>query len=132
MSVQAQLSQGERTGSSTEEPVAFVEGTPLDAAAVDGVLDRLPDWSGDEGEAVDFNRPAESLPPPRTGDTIDVPFPADGGDPPPAVDDGPLTVLRHQPDGEVALAPFMSLTFSQPMIALGTVSQADAADIPSR
>ena len=94
------------------------------------MLDRLPDWSGDEGEQVDFNRPAESLPTAVTGDTVDVPFPAEGGDPPSVVDDGPLTVLRHQPDGEIGLAPFMSVTFSQPMIALGTVEQADDAEIP--
>ena len=124
------LSQGERAGDPAAEVVAVVEGAPLDAAAVDGVLDRLPVWTGAEGEQVDFNRPAESLPPPVTGATIDVPFPSEGDDLPPAVDDGPLTVLRHQPDGAVGLAPFLSLTFSQPMIALGTVEQADAADIP--
>ena len=124
------LSQGERSGAAADDPVVFTEGTPLDAAAVDGVLDRLPEWSGDDTDQVDFNRPAESLRPPVTGDTIDVPFPADGGDPPPVVDDGPLTVLRHQPDGEVGIAPFMSLTFSQPMVALGTVEQAGVADVP--
>ena len=128
--VTVQLSQGQRTGAAAGEVVTVVEGTPLDPAAVDGVVDRLPDWAGDESDRVDFNRPAESLAPPRTGDTIDVPFPAGGDDEPPEVDDGPLTVLRHQPDGEVGLAPFLSLTFSQPMIALGTVEQSDAADIP--
>ncbi|MEZ5243712.1 MAG: alpha-2-macroglobulin family protein [Acidimicrobiales bacterium] len=128
--VTVSLSQGERSGAAADELVAYVEGAPLDAAAVDRVLDRLPDWSGDDADRVDFNRPAESLRPPVSGDTIDVPFPADGGDPPPAVDDGPLTVLRHQPDGDVGIAPFLSLTFSQPMIALGTVEQTDAADIP--
>jgi hypothetical protein len=128
--VSVRLSQGERSGPAVVEVAPYVEGVPLDAGAVDTVVARLPEWSGTEGEQVDFNRPAESLPPPVSGDIIDVPFPVGGGDPPPVVDDGPLTVLRHQPEGKVGLAPFVSLTFSQPMIALGTVAQTDEAGVP--
>ncbi|MCK9522915.1 MAG: MG2 domain-containing protein [Proteobacteria bacterium] len=38
---------------------------------------------------------------------------------PPTATAGPLTVLRHAPEGEVALAPHMSLTFSKPMVPVG-------------
>jgi len=128
--VSVRLSEGERSGTVDTAGVAVVEGAPLDASSIDRVLARLPEWADNDDDQVDFNRPAESLPPPIAGDTIDTPFPAEGDDPPPAVDDGPLTVLRHQPEGEVGLAPFLSLTFSQPMIALGTVEQTDANDVP--
>lgn len=128
--LQISLSDGEATGPRAVVPIAFAEGDPLDQAAVDAVLARLPEWVPDPADQTDFNRPAESLRPPVAGDTIDQTFPADGGDPPPPVDDGPLEVLRIQPDGDVGLAPFVSITFSQPMIALGTVEQTDDADIP--
>ncbi|MEQ8840765.1 MAG: alpha-2-macroglobulin family protein [Acidimicrobiales bacterium] len=124
------LSAGQPDDGATAAPATFVEGTPLEAPAVEDVLDRLPEWAEADGDRVDFNRPTESLSPPISGDTIDVAFPAETDDPQPEVDDGPLEVLRHQPDGEVGLAPFFSVTFSQPMIALGTVDQSDAADIP--
>lgn len=124
------LSEGEAAGPRPVEQVAVVDGEPLDTQAVDAVLARLPEWIEDPADRVAFNRPAESLPPPVVGDTLDQPFPTGGDDLPPAVESGPLEVLRHQPDGDVGLAPFVSLTFNQPMIALGTVEQTDAADVP--
>ena len=133
--VSVRLSQGQRDGAAPVETVAVVEGDALDASSIDRVLSRLPEWAGAESEQVDFNRPADSIAPPTTGDTIDIAFidiafPAPGSDDPPVVDDGPLRVLRQQPVGDVGIAPFMSVTFSQPMIALGTVAQSDAADVP--
>jgi alpha-2-macroglobulin len=73
-------------------------------------------------------RPA-SQPPPRTGQTITAAFPPPPSKLlPPAPDAGPgkdLRVLRWMPEGQVPLAPELSVTFSQPMIAV--TSQADAA-----
>jgi len=128
--VSVRLSQGQRSGAVEAGAVTVVEGAPLDATSIDRVLDRLPDWAGADGDQIDFNRPVESLRPPISGETVDVPFPAAGDPQLPAVAEGPLTVLRHQPEGEVGLAPFLSLTFSQPMVALGTVEQVAAADVP--
>ena len=53
-----------------------VDGEPLDDAEIRLVSDRLPPWDDGEGDVVDFNRPPETRPPPRTGDTVDQPFPA--------------------------------------------------------
>ena len=94
------------------------------------VIDRLPPWEGDDVGAADFNRPVESLLPPRTGRTVDQPFPAGPGIAAPVTDPGPLEVLRVQPQGEVGIAPFFSITFNQPMVPLATVAQLGDADVP--
>ena len=39
-------------------------------------------------------------------------------------------MLRVQPTGDVGLAPFLSITFNQPMVPVGTVDQLAAADVP--
>ncbi len=113
------------------EPAPVVEGDPLGEDRIADVLATLPEWTGGDAEAEDFNRPAESLRPPRTGETIAAPFPADEPEPPPEVEEGPLEVLRHQPEGDVAVAPFVSITFDQPMVPLTTLSQLDATDPPA-
>ena len=95
------------------------------------MTDRLPPWvDDDESDTVDFNRPAETLPPPRTGETIDRPFPAGPDIDAPDVDPGPLAVLRVQPEGDVGIAPFVSITFNQPMVPLATIGQLDDLDVP--
>ena len=72
----------------------------------------------------------KSQPPPRTGNVIKGSFPPPAASllPPPAKtnDDGKtLKVLRWMPEGQVPLAPELSVTFSQPMVAV--TSQDDAA-----
>ncbi|MDE0162531.1 MAG: MG2 domain-containing protein [Acidimicrobiaceae bacterium] len=109
-----------------------VDGMSLDVEEIRAVTDRLPPWDYDDGsDTDDFNRPPESLPPPRTGETVDRPFPAGPGSDAPDVDPGPLAVLRVQPEGEVGIAPFVSITFNQPMVPLATVSQLDDLDVPA-
>jgi hypothetical protein len=108
-----------------------VDGRTLDADEISAVIDRLPPWEDDDdGDPADFNRPPESLPPPRTGETIDRPFPAGPHIDAPDVDPGPLAVLRVQPEGDVGIAPFISITFNQPMVPLTTIGQLDDLDIP--
>src|SRR5439155_5183325 len=46
--------------------------------------------------------------------------------PPAQTTAGPLEVLRYSPEGEVPIAPNLSVTFSQPMIAI--TSQEEAAE----
>ncbi len=126
-----QLSEGEAVGSDSWAVVTRVDGRGLTEAEISAVTDRLPAWDSDpDGDAVDFNRPPESLPRPRVGETIDNPFPTDTGLDAPVVDSGPLEVLRVQPDGEVGLAPFMSITFNQPMVPLSTLAKIDTIDVP--
>ena len=95
------------------------------------MTDRLPPWRDAESDPADFNRPPETLPPPRAGETIDRPFPAGPDIDAPDVDPGPLAVLRVQPTGEVGIAPFVSITFNQPMVPLATVAQLDDLDVPA-
>ncbi len=125
------LSEGDPIGGPGSPAVSRVDGRPLDAAEIRSVTDRLPPWDyDDESDAAEFNRPAETLPPPRTGETIDRPFPAGPDIDAPDVDPGPLEVLRVQPEGEVGIAPFVSITFNQPMVPLATIGQLDDLDVP--
>ena len=78
-----------------------------------------------------FNRPADSLKPPLVGDTIDTPFPPPAApDPAPTPDAGALHVIRYQPEGQVDIAPFLTVTFDQPMVALATLEQLDQSEVP--
>ena len=122
------LSEGTATDT-TDDAVTTVDGTPLTAEQYAAVVDRLPAWTVETG-GEPFNWPAQTIQRPQAGATVDVPFPAPEATPPPETASGPLHVLRHQPDGEIALAPFVTVTFDQPMVALGTVAQTDAAAVP--
>ncbi len=112
------------TGAAERTPA--VKGEPLSPERVAALLARLPAGAG-EGAAVEaFRFPASTLPAPKTGETVKTPFPPPAEAPPPAdVKGGPLEVVRHQPEGDVPLAPHLSLTFSQPMVAV--TGQSDAA-----
>ncbi len=71
-----------------------------------------------------------SQPAPRTGAVQTQSFPPDASTllpPPAATATGALAVARYMPEGKVPLAPQLSVTFSQPMIAV--TSQDDAAAI---
>ena len=126
------LSEGDAIGGPGSPAVSRVDGRPLDEAEVRAVTDRLPPWDyDDDRDTADFNRPAETLPPPRTGETIDRPFPAGPDIDAPDVDPGPLAVLRVQPEGDVGIAPFVSITFDQPMVPLATIGQLDELDVPA-
>ncbi|MFK7919544.1 MAG: alpha-2-macroglobulin family protein [Ilumatobacter sp.] len=119
---------------SAAEPtsLAVIDGDALDPDEVGAVLDRLPEWDVPDDDVIDFNRPVDSLTPPLVGDTIEVSFPPAPDAPTvPGVNvDGPLQVLRTQPEGDVEVAPFIAITFDQPMVELATLDQLDAADVP--
>ncbi|MCU0757081.1 MAG: Ig-like domain-containing protein [Xanthomonadales bacterium] len=106
---------------------------PLDAARTEALLQRVPPLEPDGGEAVDFALREASAPTPRTGATVEAPWPP-AGDlevPVPPEFAAELTVLRHAPDGEVTLAPHFSISFSQPMIAVSNQTTASAS-VPVR
>ncbi len=108
---------------------------PLDDAATETLLGRLPAMEGEAEDVQDFRLPEASLPAPRTGVTVQETFPptATAGTIPPApgeVEAGPLEVVRFAPEGEIPVAPFLSVTFNQPMVPLATVEQLSAADVP--
>ncbi len=107
------------------------EGRPLSDAETARLLARLPPLQKDEGDEQSFKLRESSSPPPRAGQTIASAFatPEPSAAPPPSVVSGPLEVLRSAPEGEVELAPAVSLTFSRPMVAVASQEEA-AANVP--
>ena len=95
------------------------------------LLARLPVLKPEVSDTLDFKLRERSLPPPRAGETIQAAFalPATDAPPAPIVANAPLEVTRFAPDGEVALAPNLSVTFSQPMVAVSSQEEA-AANVP--
>ncbi|HXE72674.1 MAG TPA: Ig-like domain-containing protein, partial [Candidatus Nitrosotenuis sp.] len=99
------------------------QASPLSEAQTRALLQRLPPLK--EAQRRPFALREKSLPPPRPGKTVQQPFPPpQSPSPAPAVESGPLQVLRYSPQGEVPLAPFLSLTFSQPMVAVTSHAEA--------
>ncbi|MDT8307605.1 MAG: hypothetical protein RRC07_16855, partial [Anaerolineae bacterium] len=116
-------------------PVPLAAGTPLSPDEVAPIIARLPTLEAEPGDVQEFNLPPTSLPAPRPGETIEEPFPPPVTLTPPPVEvdaeaGGPLEVLRFAPEGEVELAPFVSVTFNQPMVPLDTVD-AVAQQVPA-
>ncbi len=125
-----QLSDGQEVPSVIERLVP-VKGMPLTEEEIEVILARLAPWVEDQGLEVDFRLPEQILPPPLTGDTIPETFPSpvDLVKPQPVFGEE-LEVLRYAPDGAVAIAPFISVTFNQPMIALNTLEALAEEDVP--
>ena len=123
------LSEGEAPEAVPDE-TSVVTGTELTPEQIAAITARLPEWVDDGSGAEPFNWPIESQPPPRTGATVQVAFPADTTADAPVVPVGALQVLRAQPEGDVPIAPYLSITFDQPMVPVGTVAQVDGSDVP--
>ncbi|MBM4344653.1 MAG: hypothetical protein FJ100_14910 [Deltaproteobacteria bacterium] len=105
--------------------------TPLSAAETQKLLARLPKIDVKADDAQPFAMRDKSLPAPRPGDTVHEPFPPpQAPEPPPAVESGPLRVLRHGPEGDVQLAPRVSVTFSQPMVPVTDHATLAAIAVP--
>jgi hypothetical protein len=125
------LSEAEETA---ERPalVARPPARPLSDAEARRVLDRLPPLAASP-RVEPFASREDPPPPPRAGRTVPVAFPPPAPiERPAAIAAGPLEVERWSPEGDVPLAPSLSVTFSQPMVALETHrSLADAA-VPVR
>jgi hypothetical protein len=89
-------------------------GEALSENQTSNLLKRLPEVNTDKNDQVDFAKRAGSLPPPKTGKTVNVKFPADDERGTPKVNIGnTLEVVRFAPEGAVNLAPDLSVTFSQ-------------------
>ena len=125
------LSKGS-AAADTAAALALVEGVSLTVDEIAAIIERLPTWDVPSSDQVGFNRPIDSLKPPLVGDTIATPFPPTS-DPGGTVEVStePLEVLRFQPEGDVDIAPFLSVTFNQPMVPLGTLDQLAAEDVPA-
>ena len=114
-------------------PLPVAAGTPLAPAEIEQILGRLPALPASSSQAADFRLPGDPIPPPRAGQTVNQAFPPtpEPIQPPPAAP-GPLKVLRYSPEGEIPVAPFLSVTFNQPMVPLATLAALKASDVPVR
>jgi uncharacterized protein YfaS (alpha-2-macroglobulin family) len=125
------LSQGE---DQPERPVRekAAPAALLPDAETENVLRRLPPVKKEDSDEQDFAFRERSLPRPRTGQTINVSFPSAGGEGPAKSGQpkGTLEVLRFAPEGPVDLAPRLSVTFSQPMVAVTSNEDLAASDVP--
>jgi len=128
--VQVNLSQGNPV-QSTPVPLPLVTGQPLTDQEIAGIFARLPLLPVSPQDQDEFKYPVELLPPPRPGITIQELFPFFDVISSPTVEPaGVLEVLRFSPEGEISIAPFVSVTFSQPMVPLGTLGDLTAEDVP--
>src|SRR3712207_4241320 len=125
------LSEG---AEAAERPAArppAAQAEKLSEAETARVLARLPGLKADEADRQEFALRERSLPAPRAGATVLKPFPAPEPRDSPDVAAGDAKVLRHSPEGEVPLAPQVSLTFSRPLVAVTSQDEA-ARNIPAR
>jgi hypothetical protein len=124
------LSQGQAQHQ-TPVPVPVATYESLTPEEIETIFARLPVLPVSPGEQTEFSYPVELLPPPRPGTTIQEKFPPDEVSPTPEVGTTEaLIVLRYAPEGEIPLAPFVSITFNQPMVPLGTLSDLSSLSIP--
>jgi uncharacterized protein YfaS (alpha-2-macroglobulin family) len=106
----------------TAAPVT--EGTPLSAADAAKVLGKLPPLVVDPEQVKTFALRPGSVPAPRAGKTVLESFPPPPANlAPPATASGPLEVLRHAPEGDVTLAPELTVAFSQPMVPITSLGE---------
>lgn len=110
--------------------VAFA--TVLSGPETESILKRLSPMKEEATDEATFSVREKSLPPPRTGRTIEQAFP-----PPVSLaltdekSSGPVEVVRFSPEGDVPIAPNLSVTFSQPMVAVSSQDEA-AQNVPVR
>ncbi|MBN1145962.1 MAG: hypothetical protein JXA78_01800 [Anaerolineales bacterium] len=123
------LSQGQAQPQAAQ-PLPVATGEPLPQEQIEKILARLPALELEPDQQAEFRLAQEPIPPPLTGETIEQPFPPSESAPPIAVESGPLEVLRYAPEGEIPLAPFVNVTFNQPMAPLATLDELAAEDVP--
>lgn len=130
--LQFRLSEGAEQSESTQAN-NVAQSTTLSESETQHVLNRLPPVNAEPSDELDFAMRDKSLPPPRTGATINASFPPPVPTTlPDQVISGPLEVLRFSPEGEVPIATQLSITFSQPMVALTSVEELSTQDVPVR
>ena len=131
-SIKVNLSRG-RPPVQTPSAVPTATTEPLTQEEIEAIFSRLPALPISPSEQTEFQYPVELLPPPRPGKTVTEQFPPEetaATVEPPA--SGRLEVLRYAPEGEIPIAPFVSVTFNQPMVPLGTLEDLAAEAVPVR
>ncbi|MBT9559052.1 MAG: hypothetical protein IV100_23675, partial [Myxococcales bacterium] len=130
--LQLVLGEGEGGGAKVDR-ASVPPATKLDDAAVKALIARLPKLEGQAGDDVPFAFRERSLPVPRAGETVKTPFPppvAPGAVTAPDAEQGALEVRRFGPEGDVPVAPQLSITFSQPMVPVTSHEELKKLPIP--
>ncbi len=123
--LQFRLSEGVE-GAETREKQTLAATNPLPENESGNILKRLPAIKSEPDDQAEFKKRVGSLPAPKTGAKVPVKFPADEQRGTPKINLGnTLEVVRYTPEGAVGLAPDLTVTFSQPMVAV--TSQEEAA-----
>jgi alpha-2-macroglobulin len=111
--------------------IAAPPSSTLPDDATRNLLKRLPAIAGAAGDKKEFAIRERSLPPPRAGRVSDESFPpAPISAAPVDSTAGSLEVMRIAPEGAVELAPHLSVTFSQPMVAVTSNEDLAASQPP--
>lgn len=120
------LSEGQE-GAENRQVTPPVKTDPLSDGETSALIKRLPPIKEEKDDKLDFKKRAGTLPAPKTGKVVPVKFPADEQRTNPNLGDAkiPLEVLRYSPQGNVPFVSDLSVTFSQPMVAV--TSQEEAA-----
>ncbi len=125
------LSEAGEEKQPSQPQIARPAADPISDEAAQNLLKRLPPVKSEADDGKDFALRDRSLPAPRTGQTISEAFPpASSANAPEQVSSGPLEVLRYSPEGEVPIAPNLSVTFSQPMVAVTSNQDLAASQVP--
>ena len=113
------LSEGVE-GAEDREKQPLADSQPISESEAGSLLGRLPAIKTDPDDKAEFAKRIGTLPAPKTGNRIDVKFPSDEQRSQPNIESAktPLEVVRFTPEGEVKLAPELTVTFSQPMVAV--------------
>ncbi len=120
------LSEGQE-GAENRQVTPPAKTDNLSDGETSNLIKRLPPIKEEKDDKLDFKKRAGTLPAPKTGKIVPVKFPADEQRANPNVGDAknPLEVLRYSPQGNVPFVSDLSVTFSQPMVAV--TSQEEAA-----
>ncbi|HEX8362500.1 MAG TPA: MG2 domain-containing protein [Longimicrobium sp.] len=129
--LQFRVSQGRIEGPARTPAVA---GQRISEAEAARLLGRAPPLARDSAARDSFAFPARTLPAPRSGATVMTGFPARDSATGPAPRNAPtaLTVTRRAPEGEVTLGAEVTITFSHPMVPLGSVGNVQSREVPAR
>ncbi|KAL9643115.1 hypothetical protein ABK040_003915 [Willaertia magna] len=116
--------------------------TSLETNEIEKIYKRLPELQMEEGDIKDFHMREKSFKPPKASETNILQFPLPDDlkiEKPKELEEeenkllnSDLEILRYLPEGEIKdrSVPFISITFSQPMIKLSTVNQVEEQPIP--
>ena len=130
--LQLRITEGQVKGGRLK-PLSPARAVKLSPSSVKRLLGRLAPIKGRSSDEKNFAFRKRSLPPPLTGATIRGVFPPEAkrkrqG----AGKVGPLKVLRVSPKGALEFAPKLSVTFSQPMVAISSHAGTLARGLPVR